>query len=274
MMNKSSVISAQSLFANHEQVTIIDCRFSLADAQLGRQQYQTSHIPGAYYLDLNQDLSSAVEEHGGRHPLPNPTELGTKLAKIGVEFQKTLVVAYDDSRLAFASRLWWLLRYLGHEQVAVLDGGFAGWVNGGYSVTDVIPTGKTASFIPQVQPQMVVDMIEVKNRQNSTEVILVDSRESDRYHGIHEPIDRIAGHIPGAVNYPWQDVTDNSGFVVSPELQRQRWQDVENSPEIMVYCGSGVTACVNLLALDLAGISAGKLYAGSWSDWISYTENR
>jgi thiosulfate/3-mercaptopyruvate sulfurtransferase len=289
MINKSSIISAQYLSENHEQVVIIDCRFSLANSQLGLQQYQTSHIPGAYYLDLNQDLSSSVGEHGGRHPLPNPTELGNKLAKIGVEFQKTLVVAYDDSRLAFASRLWWLLRYLGHQQVAVLDGGFAGWVSGGYAVTDVIPPGKTASFVPQVQPQMLVDMDEVKNRQNLPGVILVDSRECDRYHGIHEPIDRVAGHIPGAVNYPWQDVTDNSGYVVSPELQRQRWDPATNclnlraycSPElqfrpleILVYCGSGVTACVNLLSLDLVGISTAKLYAGSWSDWISYAENR
>jgi thiosulfate/3-mercaptopyruvate sulfurtransferase len=275
MINKSSIVSAQSLFENHEQVVIIDCRFSLADSQLGWQQYQASHIPGAYYLNLNEDLSSPVEEHGGRHPLPNPNELGSKLAAMGVDFQKTLVVAYDDSRLAFASRLWWLLRYLGHQQVAVLDGGFAGWVSAGYSVNDLIPQPKVASFIPQVQPQMVVDIAEVKKRQNqniAAGVVLVDSRERDRYHGIHEPIDKVAGHIPGAVNYPWQDVTDNSGYTISPELQRQRWQDVENSPEIMVYCGSGVTACVNLLALDLAGISTGKLYPGSWSDWISYGE--
>jgi thiosulfate/3-mercaptopyruvate sulfurtransferase len=155
-----------------------------------------------------------------------------------------------------------------------LNGGFAGWVSKGYAVTDVIPAEKSASFIPQVQPQMLVDIGEVKNRQNSPGVILVDSRERDRYLGIHEPIDRVAGHIPGAVNYPWQDVTDNSGYVVSPELQRQRWQDVEKSPEIMVYCGSGVTACVNLLALDLIGISTGKLYAGSWSDWISYDDSK
>jgi thiosulfate/3-mercaptopyruvate sulfurtransferase len=143
-------------------------------------------------------------------------------------------------------------------------------VSKGYAVTDVIPAEKSASFIPQVQPQMLVDIGDVKNRQNSPGVILVDSRERDRYLGIHEPIDRVAGHIPGAVNYPWQDVTDNFGYVISSELQRQRWQDVEKSPEIMVYCGSGVTACVNLLALDLAGISTAKLYAGSWSDWISY----
>jgi thiosulfate/3-mercaptopyruvate sulfurtransferase len=207
MMNKSSIISAQCLFENHEQVVIIDCRFSLADSQLGLQQYQTSHIPGAYYLNLNENLSSPVEKHGGRHPLPNHRELGSKLAEIGVDFQKTLVVAYDDSRLAFASRLWWLLRYLGHQQVAVLDGGFAGWVSAGYPLTDVIPQPQAASFTPQVQPQMLVDIVDVKNRQDLAGVILVDSRERDRYHGIHEPIDRIAGHIPGAVNYPWQDVT-------------------------------------------------------------------
>jgi thiosulfate/3-mercaptopyruvate sulfurtransferase len=255
---------------NDPQVVIVDCRFSLADPQLGRQQYQLSHIEGAYYLDLNEDLSSPVQEHGGRHPLPNPTDLARKLAEIGVNYQKTLVVAYDDSRLAFAARLWWLLRYLGHEQVAVLDGGFTGWQKAGYPVTNIIPQAQAASFIPQIQTDKVVDIQTVKSKKDLPEVILVDSRESDRYRGEREPIDKIAGHIPGAVNYPWQEVTDASGYVLSSAEQRRRWEKLATSKEILVYCGSGVTACVNLLSLELADISSGKLYAGSWSDWISY----
>ncbi|MCM0591777.1 MAG: sulfurtransferase [Gloeotrichia echinulata IR180] len=272
MTNPQFIVSPTWLFEHLEdpQVVIIDCRFSLADPKLGQQQYQASHIERSYYLDLNQDLSSPVREHGGRHPLPDPHDLAQKLAQIGVNFQKTLVVAYDDSRFAFASRLWWLLRYLGHEQVAVLDGGFAGWQKAGYPVTDVTPEPQKASFVPKIQPERVVDIASVKNRKDLPDVVLVDSRESDRYRGEREPIDKIAGHIPGAVNYPWLEVTDSSGYLLPQIEQRHRWENIEKAEEILVYCGSGVTACVNLLSLELAGIHKGKLYAGSWSDWISY----
>ncbi|MEA5604729.1 sulfurtransferase [Nostoc sp. UHCC 0252] len=272
MPNNQFVISPAWLFEHLEdpQVVIVDCRFSLADPQLGRQQYQANHIKGSYYLDLNQDLSSPVGKHGGRHPLPNPNHIAEKFAAIGVNYQKTLVVAYDDSRFAFASRLWWLLRYLGHEQVAVLDGGFAEWQKAGYPVTDVVPQPQKGEFVAQVQTEKVVDITVVKSCKDSHEVVLVDSRESDRYRGEREPIDKIAGHIPGAVNYPWQEVTDSSGYLLPQEEQRRRWEQLETAEEILVYCGSGVTACVNLLSLELAGISKGKLYAGSWSDWISY----
>lgn len=272
MTNTSYVVSAEWLYEHLEdpQVIIVDCRFSLADPLLGKQQYQMSHIKGSYYLDLNQDLSSAVSEHGGRHPLPDPTVLAKKLSAMGVSAQK-IVVAYDDSRQAFAARLWWLLRYLGHEQVAVLDGGFAGWLKAGYPVTNVVCESNTAtSFVPNIQRQRRVDITDVKSRKDSPEVVLVDSRERDRYLGISEPIDRIAGHIPGAQNYPWQEVTDVAGYVRTLKDQRERWSNLEQAQEIFVYCGSGVTACVNLLSLELAGIKTGKLYAGSWSDWISY----
>lgn len=272
MPNSQFVVSPAWLSEHLEdpQVVIVDCRFSLADPQLGQQQYQTSHIKGSYYLDLNQDLSSPVGKHGGRHPLPNPNDIADKFAAIGINYQKTLVVAYDDSRFAFASRLWWLLRYLGHEQVAVLDGGFTGWQKAGYSVTDVVTEPQKGTFVAQVQTEKVVDITVVKSRKDSDEVVLVDSRESDRYRGEREPIDKIAGHIPGAVNYPWQEVTDSSGYLLPQEEQHRRWEQLETAEEILVYCGSGVTACVNLLSLELAGINKGKLYAGSWSDWISY----
>ncbi|MEH1966002.1 sulfurtransferase [Nostoc sp.] len=272
MPNPQFVVSSAWLFEHLEdpQVVIVDCRFSLADPQLGQKQYQTSHIEGSYYLDLNQDLSSPVGQHGGRHPLPNPNDIAKKFAAIGVNYQKSLVVAYDDSRFAFAARLWWLLRYLGHEQVAVLDGGFAGWQKAGYPVTDAVPPPRMGTFVAQVQTEKVVNITEVKSRKESHKVVLVDSRESDRYRGEREPIDKIAGHIPGAVNYPWQEVTDSSGYLIPQGEQRRRWENLETAEEILVYCGSGVTACVNLLSLELAGISKGKLYAGSWSDWISY----
>ncbi|HEY9617647.1 MAG TPA: sulfurtransferase [Microcoleaceae cyanobacterium] len=258
---------------NDPRVVIVDCRFALMQPDLGQQQYQEAHIPGAYYLDLNRDLSSPVAEHGGRHPLPDVTALAAKLSAMGIvsdAAERTLVVAYDDSRFAFASRLWWLLRYLGHDLVAVLDGGFAAWQAAGYPVTSDIPASQAGNFIPQLQPDTVVDIEQVKARKHLPNVVLVDAREGERYRGEREPIDPVAGHIPGAVNYPWQDVTDAQGLAKPIAAQQQRWQSVESAEEVIVYCGSGVTACVNLLSLELAGIKTGKLYAGSWSDWCSY----
>lgn len=275
----SPIVSADWLYQHLDdpQVVIVDCRFSLANPALGQQQYQTHHIPGAYYLDLNRDLSSSVKPHGGRHPLPDSDEVSKKLAAIGVNSAgpdcPSLVVAYDDSRFAFAARLWWLLRYLGHEQVAVLDGGFAQWQAAGFPITAEVPAFKAGSFIPRLQPDQIVDIAGVKARKDLPEVVLVDSREAERYRGEREPIDPVAGHIPGAVNYPWQDVTDSQGYGRSPSAQQQRWADLEQAKEVMVYCGSGVTACVNLLSMEMAGIKTGKLYAGSWSDWCSYLES-
>ncbi|MDY6902294.1 MAG: sulfurtransferase [Cyanobacteriota bacterium] len=266
------IVSNKWLFENlnHPDIVIFDCRFSLANPQLGKQQYQASHIPGSYHLDLNKDLSSTVEKHGGRHPLPDVDEFADKLSAMGVNSGKTLVIAYDDSRFAFASRLWWLLRYLGHEQVAVLDGGFNGWVASNYPVTDNIPSKGNGKFTPHLQAHMIVDREAVKNHKDLPQTALIDSRESDRYKGIKEPIDKIAGHIPGAINYPWKEVTDSDGYLLPQQQQCNRWSELENNQEIMVYCGSGVTACVNLLSLELAGIHSAKLYPGSWSDWISY----
>jgi len=272
------VISAAWLHEhlNDPQVVVVDCRFALMQPELGQQQYQTSHIPGAHYLNLDRDLSSPVAQHGGRHPLPDPEEFAAKLRAIGVNSESpngpTLVVAYDDSRLAFAARLWWLLRYFGHNNVAVLDGGFAAWQPAGYAVTPEIPAPRAGNFMPQVQREQVVDIEEVKAQKDSPSVVLVDSREGDRYRGEREPIDPVAGHIPGAVNYPWQEVTTEQGYLRPTAEQRDRWKEVAPAQEILVYCGSGVSACVNLLSLELAGIDQGKLYVGSWSDWCSYLE--
>ena len=270
MTSFTPFVTANWLFEhlNDPQVVIADCRFSLAEPELGRQQYLLHHIPGAYYLDLNHDLSSPVAQHGGRHPLPASEKLASKLSTMGVDSQ-TLVVAYDDFRFAFAARLWWLLRHLGHERVAVLDGGFKGWQAAGHPTTEAIPETKLGYFVPQIQLR-TVDIAAVRDRKDLPGVVLVDSRESDRYRGEREPIDPIAGHIPGAVNYPWQEGSNSEGYLRPTAEQRHRWQKLQQAQEILVYCGSGVTACVNLLSLEMAGIHTGKLYAGSWSDWCSY----
>jgi thiosulfate/3-mercaptopyruvate sulfurtransferase len=250
-------------------IVVVDCRFALADPTLGHQQYQTAHLPGSHYLDLNRDLSNPVGEHGGRHPLPDPAKLGEKLAAMGVNTH-TLVIAYDDSRFAFAARLWWLLRYYGHDRVAVLDGGYSNWLKAGYPVTTDLPQrSQGGNFQPQPQADWIVDIESVKAMQHSPTHLLIDSREPDRYLGKTEPIDPVAGHIPSAVNYPWQDVSTPDGFVLPADRQQQRWAAILPDVEPIVYCGSGVTACVNLLSLELADIKYAKLYPGSWSDWCS-----
>lgn len=273
MTNTPFVVSAQYLSEHLDDphVAIADCRFSLAEPELGYRQYQISHIPNGHYWNLNQDLSSPVGRHGGRHPLPDTRKLAEKLAARGVNFQETLVVAYDDSRFAFAARFWWLLRYLGHDRVALLDGGWGAWQSQGYPVTDALPTlPQPGTFEPQLRSDWVVDIDRVKDRKDRPDVVLVDSRESDRYAGLREPIDPVAGHIPGAVNYPWQEATNAQGYVRPIAEQQQHWANVAQAQDVLVYCGSGVTACVNLFSLELAGIRTGKLYAGSWSDWCSY----
>jgi thiosulfate/3-mercaptopyruvate sulfurtransferase len=271
LTDTKNIVSPEWLAAhlNDSNLIVIDCRFSLADPELGQQQYQTNHIPGSFYLDLNRDLSSPVSKHGGRHPLPNFTELAAKLSAIGVT-KETLIVAYDDSRFAFASRLWWLIRYMGSDRVALLDGGFSAWQTAGYPLSDLPPTPQPGNFEPQLKPEYLVDIEVVKARKDQPGVVLIDSRENERYAGLREPIDPVAGHIPSAVNYPWQDVTGEGGKVRSIVEQQQRWEQVKSADEVIVYCGSGVTACVNLLSLEIAGISNAKLYAGSWSDWCSF----
>lgn len=252
---------------SNKAIVLVDCRFSLSDPLLGQRQYQEGHIPGAYYLDLNQDLSGPVQRHGGRHPLPAPLVLAAKLNRMGITDQ-TLVIAYDDSRFAFAARLWWLLTYVGHKQAAVLDGGFAAYQALGLPITAEVPAERAGSFVPRLQTEQTVSLPEIQRLQPAARVI--DSREEDRYRGEREPIDPVAGHIPGALNYPWQRVSDESGKLLPPEKLSDYWSELIPATELIFYCGSGVTACVNLLSLAAAGIPTGKLYAGSWSDWCSY----
>ncbi len=263
-------------------VVVVDCRFALADPALGRSQYAQAHIPGAHYLHLNDDLSGPVLTGGkrGRHPLPEAEVFQAKLRALGIG-PETRVVAYDDSRFAFAARFWWLLRSLGHCSVAVLDGGWAAWVAAGLPTSSVLPELVHLPVHPALLPTDAavpgfahwVTIEQVKNRDSA--VMLVDSRSPERYRGEVEPIDPIAGHIPGAVNAFWQGVTNDQGFALNREAQRDRWRQVDPAlgsadRPMMVYCGSGVTACVNLLSLELAGMASAQLYAGSWSDWCAY----
>lgn len=250
-------------------LVIVDCRFSLMEPDSGRHQYEVSHIPGAYYLHLNQDLASPVQRHGGRHPLPDLERLSEKLRQMGIN-DETWVVCYDSARLSYAARAWWLLRYLGHERTLLLNGGWQAWTALHYPVTKDQPLLRSGDFKPNCQVDWTVDIQQVKATLDRPGTVLVDSRETVRYRGDREPIDPIAGHIPGALSYPWQQVTDERGFI-NPDAQVDRWRAIQDQDEIIVYCGSGVTACVNILSLSLAGLKS-KLYVGSWSDWCSYLD--
>lgn len=267
----SPLISVSDLARHDTQDTVIfDCRFSLANPQEGEQQYLNAHLPGAHYIHLNRDLSGPLGEHGGRHPLP-ATEAFTALMQSHGVNRETPVIAYDDHGFAFAARLWWLLRYFGHRQVQVLNGGMRAWIEAGQPVTsDVAIARAVGDFIALPNENWVVDYHNVKDGLYDPERLLIDAREERRYQGLEEPIDPIAGNIPGARNYPWQGVTDNLGVALPTDQQQKRWQNLPNDKELVVYCGSGVTACVNLLSLQLAGLNNAKLYAGSWSDWCSY----
>ncbi|MBP0021409.1 MAG: sulfurtransferase [Cyanobacteria bacterium SBLK] len=267
------VVSAQWLADRLEdpQIAIVDCRFSLADPARGEREYRESHIPGAYYLNLDRDLSAPIGPHGGRHPLPDPATFARKLEAMGIEFDRTTVVAYDDSKMAFAARLRWLLGYLGHDRASILDGGWSGWRSLDYPATETLPPAKSGSFSPQIREERIVNIETVKARKDLPQTLLIDSRDRDRYLGRREPIDPIAGHIPGAVNFPWQEVCNREGYIKPQDEQERRWQNLPATDELMLYCGSGVTACVNLLSLEMAGIDSAKLYAGGWSDWCSYS---
>ncbi|PFZ10625.1 sulfurtransferase [Bacillus pseudomycoides] len=257
-----------------EHVCVVDCRFDLANPNWGRKQYEKEHIPHALYFDLNLDLSSSITEHGGRHPLPNLEDFAEKLSQAGID-ENTTVVAYDSQAGAMASRLWWLLTYVGHQKAYVLNGGFPAWKDQNLSTTAEVPTIERKKFIPNVQDNMLVTMKDVKEKiRTNADVTLIDSREPKRYAGAEESVDPKAGHIPTAENYFWKDGITAEGQFKDKEEQEDRFRYLSKEKETIVYCGSGVTACPNVLALQTAGFRNVKLYAGSWSDWISYPENQ
>ncbi|GAB2697936.1 sulfurtransferase [Paenibacillus thermoaerophilus] len=262
---------------------VADCRFTLGKPDEGREAYAAGRLPGAVYLDLEEDLSSPVGEHGGRHPLPDLDRLAAKLGRFGIG-PRTRVVAYDAQGGAMASRLWWLLRYIGHEQAYVLDGGIGAWIASGGEIETGEPRGtglEPTVFVPRPQPHLLASVDEVRAASSAIRSgqagapLLIDSRERPRYLGETEPIDKLAGHIPGAVNRFWKDALDEQGRWKDAAGQAARFADLGAEPdrEIIVYCGSGVTACPNVLALRQAGYRNVRLYAGSWSDWISYPDN-
>ncbi|WP_310228187.1 sulfurtransferase [Brevibacillus nitrificans] len=249
-----------------DQIVIVDCRFNLSLAEAGSESFEQDHIPGALYFHLNRDLSGPKAEHGGRHPLPDPETFASFLSQNGID-EQTTVIAYDDQEMAMAGRLWWLLRYLGHDKTAVLNGGYAAWKNAGYAVTSEVRTPTPRTFTPHVRSEMLVDIKGVRERHPET--ILLDSRAGERYRGEVEPLDPKAGHIPGARHFFYKDNLGSDMTMLPVDKLQERVAPFADQ-DVIVYCGSGVTACTNLLALHAAGRTDVKLYAGSWSDWSSY----
>ncbi|HEU4964164.1 MAG TPA: sulfurtransferase [Bacilli bacterium] len=255
---------------------IVDCRFVLGQPQAGRTAYDQSHIPGAIHADLEQDLSAPVAPngHGGRHPLPDLDTFVRKLGQWGID-ANTTVLAYDDQGGAMASRFWWMLTYLGHKNTYLLNGTLTHWLQRDLPVTAEVPSVTATLFTPDLQKDLLVSMSDVQAKRNSPDTVLIDSREPMRYRGEQEPIDKAAGHIPGAHNRFWKDALHADNTWKSPAEQQVRFAALNLDPqqEVIVYCGSGVTACPNVLALKEAGFEQVKLYLGSWSDWISYADN-
>jgi thiosulfate/3-mercaptopyruvate sulfurtransferase len=256
-------------------IAIIDCRFDLMNPEGGRRAYLEGHIPGARYADLNRDLSAPITATSGRHPLPSPGDFAGTLARLGVG-RATQVIAYDDSAGAFAARFWWMLRWVGHPAAAVLDGGIKAWVSGGGALQSgeetPLPTMQGDRHeSAQANAAAVIGTAELEHRLSDPAFLLIDARAGERYAGTVEPIDAVAGHVAGAVNHPFSANLGADGRFLPAPLLRQMWEKRlagRSLTQVAAMCGSGVTACHNLLSLEVAGFHGAQLYAGSWSEWI------
>lgn len=267
-----TLVSAAELAAHIDDPAwrIFDCRHDLANPALGGRAYSERHIPNAQFLQLDRDLSGPMTGKNGRHPLPDPGLLAAKLASCGVG-NDAQVVGYDDAGGMYAVRLWWLLRWLGHDRVAVLDGGLPAWERAGYAPTDALPKVEPATFNWQLR-EHPVDTAYIEAHLGQPGLLLLDARAADRFRGENETIDPVAGHIPGAINRSFRsNLMPDGRFKPAAQLARELKELLQDRPaeRIVSYCGSGVTACHNLLALEIAGFRGARLYAGSWSEWCS-----
>jgi len=269
----TTLISTGALAANldNPSFAIVDCRAALDDAEWGAREYRTKHIPGAVHADLERDLSGAKNGRNGRHPLPDPATLALTIGRLGIA-DGVQVIAYDQDSGMYASRLWWLLRWMGHYQAAVLDGGFAKWIAEARETKSGDETRAPRSFTGAPHADLVVHGDDVERLRQDSTWCLLDARAPERFQGLSETLDRVAGHIPGARNHFFRSNLDPSGtFLPAETLRSTLGADLRGTPadHVVCYCGSGVTACHNILALEHAGLHGAKLYAGSWSEWCS-----
>jgi thiosulfate/3-mercaptopyruvate sulfurtransferase len=269
----TTLISTAALASHMDDpaFAIVDCRYKLDDAHWGRREYEAAHVPGAAYADLGRDLAGPRNGTNGRHPLPDRHTLAQTFGALGIT-SGIQVVAYDQDNGMYASRLWWMLRWLGHDAAAVLDGGFAKWKAEGRPTNTGAEHRQAREFTAAPRNEMAMSVSEVASQLGTSTWRLVDARAPERYRGETEPIDKTAGHIPGATNHFFQWNLDERGLFRTPEELRARMKEsFGDTPadRIVCYCGSGVTACHNLLALEHAGLKGARLYAGSWSEWSS-----
>ncbi|NTV10672.1 MAG: sulfurtransferase [Zoogloea sp.] len=249
---------------------IFDCRHDLTNPEFGRAAYTEAHIPGALFLHLDEDLSGPMTGLNGRHPLPDPMLLAAKLAALGVS-NDTQVVAYDDAGGMFAGRLWWLMRWLGHHSVAILDGGIQAWRRAGLALTAEVIQPAAAHYEVHLQPNKV-DADAVRDMLGSPGMLLLDARSPDRFRGENETLDAVGGHIPGAINRFFRTNLGPDGCFKQAALLREEFGELLHGVDahrVVHQCGSGVTACHNLLAMEVAGFPGSRLYPGSWSEWCS-----
>ena len=270
MQRFTTLISGDELQASLQlpDWRIVDCRFDLKAPEKGRQEYLAGHISGAAYADLDGDLADPIRADTGRHPLPDPQRFSATLGSWGIS-NASQVVVYDHGSGAIAARLWWLLRWMGHRDVAVLNGGIAGWIKAGRPLVRHSQVASIARFEPHPDNAMVVTTAELLAGREA--IALVDARDRQRFLGHVEPIDPVAGHVPGALNFPFSESLDPGGEMLSADELRIRWQKLlgNNAQRPWVaMCGSGVTACHLALSAEVAGIRAPRLYVGSWSEWI------
>ncbi|MGI4814233.1 MAG: sulfurtransferase [Janthinobacterium lividum] len=257
-----------------DHTIVFDCRFDLAAPDTAERAYATAHVPGALYLHLDRDLAGSKTGANGRHPLPSRAALQQRMAALGVN-DDTLVVGYDAQDGMYAARLWWLLRWLGHAQVQVLDGGLQAWQGAGFEVTSELPPSPdrvTGNFSdrPALVEAVDVAQLETLITTGSKARLIVDARAPDRFRGENETMDPVGGHIPGAINRPFKQNLDAQGRFKAPQTLRAEFEALlagHPAAETIQQCGSGVTACHNLLALEVAGLPGAALYPGSWSEW-------
>ncbi|MBV8045842.1 MAG: sulfurtransferase [Paludibacterium sp.] len=268
-----TLIRADELLARRTpDWVILDCRFSLDDPQAGEAAWRQGHLPGAHYLNLDYHLSGIKNGQNGRHPLPDGQRLAVDLGACGIG-PDTQVVAYDDGAAMYAARAWWLLRWLGHERVAVLDGGLSAWLAAGGTTDGADPERHTRRFVMRASRAQAVDVEQVQNNLAEPQFRVVDARAPERFAGVGETLDPVGGHIPGALNRFFRDNLTDQGHFKDAAALRREWLALlgpaEDGTDIVHQCGSGVTACVNLLAMEVAGLPGSSLYPGSWSEWCA-----